>query len=109
MQDGAPPHIATPLKQLLNMHFGYDRIISGHFPTAWPPRSPDLNPFNFRLWGYLKDVVYGGPIVNLAELKYRITQHIHNMTTKTLLSVVEHVVLRFQLVGENGDSILNIF
>ncbi|GBL84392.1 hypothetical protein AVEN_117161-1 [Araneus ventricosus] len=30
MQDGAPPHIATPVKQLLNLHFGNDRIISRH-------------------------------------------------------------------------------
>ncbi|GBN75512.1 hypothetical protein AVEN_168917-1 [Araneus ventricosus] len=36
MQDGAPPHIATPVKQLLNLYFGNDRIISPHFPTAWP-------------------------------------------------------------------------
>ncbi|GBM36494.1 hypothetical protein AVEN_249684-1 [Araneus ventricosus] len=59
MQDGAPTHIATPVKQLLNLNFGNDRIISRHFPTAWPPRSPDLNPCVFWLRGYLKDVVYG--------------------------------------------------
>ncbi|GBM06912.1 hypothetical protein AVEN_147850-1 [Araneus ventricosus] len=34
MQDGTPKHIATPVKQLLNLHFGNDRIISRHFPTA---------------------------------------------------------------------------
>ncbi|GBM27181.1 hypothetical protein AVEN_9851-1 [Araneus ventricosus] len=34
MQDGDPPQIATPVKQLLNLHFGNDRIISSHFPTA---------------------------------------------------------------------------
>ncbi|GBM82609.1 hypothetical protein AVEN_255413-1 [Araneus ventricosus] len=95
MLDGAPLHIATPVKQLLNLHFGNHRIISRHFPTAWPPRSPDLNPCGFWLWGYLKDVVYEGPIPSLAELKNRITQHIHNITTETLRSVVEHAVLRF--------------
>ncbi|GBM04510.1 hypothetical protein AVEN_197911-1 [Araneus ventricosus] len=41
MQCGAPPHIATPVKQLLNLHFGNDRIMSRNFPTAWAPRSPD--------------------------------------------------------------------
>ncbi|GBN71924.1 hypothetical protein AVEN_250459-1 [Araneus ventricosus] len=81
MQDGAPPHIATAVKQLLNLHFGNDRIISRHFPTAWPPRSPDLNPCNFWLWGYLKDVLCGVPNANLTELKNSITQHIHNITT----------------------------
>ncbi|GBM94792.1 hypothetical protein AVEN_69347-1 [Araneus ventricosus] len=47
MQDCAPPHIATPVKQLLNFHFGNDRIISRDFPTACPPRSSDLNPCDF--------------------------------------------------------------
>ncbi|GBM66169.1 hypothetical protein AVEN_68294-1 [Araneus ventricosus] len=42
MQDGAPPHIATPVKELLNLHLGNDRIISRHFLTARPPRSSDL-------------------------------------------------------------------
>ncbi|GBM97884.1 hypothetical protein AVEN_205308-1 [Araneus ventricosus] len=45
IQDGASSHIATPVKQLLNLHFGNGRIISRHFPTAWPPRSSDLSPF----------------------------------------------------------------
>ncbi|GBN43390.1 hypothetical protein AVEN_138006-1 [Araneus ventricosus] len=109
MQDGAPPHIATPVKQLLNLHFGNDRIISRHFLTVWPPRSPDLNPCDFWLWGYVKDVVYGLPIPNLAELKNRITQHFHNITTETLRSVVEHAVLRLQLIGENGDQHIEHF
>ncbi|GBM59222.1 hypothetical protein AVEN_240408-1 [Araneus ventricosus] len=59
VQDGAPPYIVTPVKQLLNLHFENYRIISRHFQTAWPPRLPDLNPCDFWLWGYLKDVVYG--------------------------------------------------
>ncbi|GBL93142.1 hypothetical protein AVEN_216491-1 [Araneus ventricosus] len=109
MQDSALPHIATPVKQLLNLHFGNDRIISRHFATAWPPRSPDLNPCVFWLWDYLKNFVYGGPIANLAELKNHITQHIHNITTETLRSVVEHPVLRFQLIGENGGKNIEHF
>ncbi|GBN61204.1 hypothetical protein AVEN_71519-1 [Araneus ventricosus] len=104
MQDGGLLHIATPVKQLLNLHFGNDRIISRYFPTAWPPRSPDLNPCDCWLWGYLKDIVYGGPIANLAELKNHTKQDIHNITTETLRSVVEHAVLRFQLIGENGGQ-----
>ncbi|GBL74765.1 hypothetical protein AVEN_243630-1 [Araneus ventricosus] len=37
LQDGAPPHIATPVKELLNLHFGNDRIISHYFTTAFQP------------------------------------------------------------------------
>ncbi|GBO29078.1 hypothetical protein AVEN_135027-1 [Araneus ventricosus] len=71
MQDSAPPHIANPVKRLLSVHFEYDRIISSHFATHWPPRSPDLKPCDFWLWGYLKHVAFSGPIANLAELKTR--------------------------------------
>ncbi|GBN28558.1 hypothetical protein AVEN_181596-1 [Araneus ventricosus] len=108
MQDGSPPHIATPVKQLLNLHFGNDRIISRHFPTAWPPRSPDLNPCAFWMWNY-KMLCTGGPFANLAVLKNRITQHIHNITTETLRSVVEHAVLRFQLIEENSGQHIEYF
>ena len=104
MQDGAPPHIAKPVKQLLKTHFGDDRIISRHFPRGWPPRSPDLNPCDFWLWGYLKNHVFSGPVANLAELKARVTQHVHNVTPETLRSVVEHAVYRLKLVEENGGQ-----
>jgi hypothetical protein len=104
MQDGAPPHIALPVKRLLTEHFGDTRVISRNFPTAWPPRSPDLNPCDFWLWGYLKDSVFSAPIANLAELKARITQRILTVTPETLRSVVEHAVTRLQLVAENGGQ-----
>ncbi|GBN40165.1 hypothetical protein AVEN_135522-1 [Araneus ventricosus] len=109
IQDGTPPHIAIPVKQLLNLHFGNDRTISRHFPTAWPPQSPDLNPYDSCLWGYLKDIVYGSPTANLAELKNRITEHIHNITTETLRSVVEHAILCFELMRENGGQHIRHF
>ncbi|GBM01073.1 hypothetical protein AVEN_136628-1 [Araneus ventricosus] len=86
------------LKRLLSMHLGYDRIISRHFPTNWPLRSPDLNPCDFQLWGYLKYVVFSA---NLGELKTRIAQHIHNIGTNAVRSVVEHAISWFELVAEN--------
>ncbi|GBN67643.1 hypothetical protein AVEN_235974-1 [Araneus ventricosus] len=98
MQDGAPPHIAYPFKSLLSMHFEIDRIISLHFPTNWPPKSLDLNPCDFWLWGYLKHAVFCGLIAHLAELMTRIAQHVHNISTVTLRSVVEHAICRFELM-----------
>ena len=53
MQDGANPYIASPVKQFLLDHFGSQRIISRHFPQSLPARSPDLNSFDFWLWGDL--------------------------------------------------------
>ncbi|GFT34964.1 uncharacterized protein TNCV_786771 [Trichonephila clavipes] len=49
MQDGAPPHIARRVKDLLRRSFGDDRVLSRHFHHAWPPRSPDLSPCDYWL------------------------------------------------------------
>ena len=41
----------------------------------WPPRSPDLTPCYFFLWGFEKDTVFVPPIpANLQELRDRITE-----------------------------------
>ena len=51
MQDGAPLHIAKPVKKLLHDTFGTDRVIRKGLKNAWPLHSPDLNPCDFYLWG----------------------------------------------------------
>ena len=48
----------------------------------WPPYSPDLNPCDAFLWGYLKSRVWAnGPIATLTELKKRITEEINLLDT----------------------------
>ena len=37
--------------------------------NLWLPRSPDLNPCDFYLWGYLKSVVYNPLPKTLDDLK----------------------------------------
>ncbi|GFW20390.1 uncharacterized protein TNCV_3458271 [Trichonephila clavipes] len=64
MQDGIPRNIANVAKQLVKLHFGIARLFSRRFPTAWPPRSLDLNSCYFWLWDYLKDVVFSAPIAH---------------------------------------------
>ncbi|GFW06585.1 uncharacterized protein TNCV_2189181 [Trichonephila clavipes] len=57
MQDGAPPHFTRCVKDVFKHHFKEERVISRQFHHLWPPRSPDLNPCNFWLWGHLKLLV----------------------------------------------------
>ncbi|GFU99057.1 uncharacterized protein TNCV_631951 [Trichonephila clavipes] len=70
-----PPQAANPVKQLLKGHAENARVISHHFPTAFPPKSPDLNLCDFWLRGYLKDAVFSVPTAHLAELRSLIAQH----------------------------------
>src|SRR5258705_6182455 len=43
-----------------------DRVVS---KGRWPPRSPDLSPPDFFLWGMLKSTVYGNKPRTLAALE----------------------------------------
>ncbi|GFV46751.1 DUF4817 domain-containing protein [Trichonephila clavipes] len=49
-QDGATCHTARATIDLLKDTFG-DRLISRFRPVNWPPRSCDLTPLDYFLWG----------------------------------------------------------
>ncbi|GFV76929.1 uncharacterized protein TNCV_689991 [Trichonephila clavipes] len=55
-QDGATCHIARATIDLLKDTFG-DLLISRFEPVNWPPRSCDLTPLDYFLWGYVKSLV----------------------------------------------------
>ncbi|GFU73750.1 DUF4817 domain-containing protein [Trichonephila clavipes] len=52
-QDGATCHTARATMDLLKDTFG-DRLISRFGPVKWPPRSCDLTPLDYFLWGCVK-------------------------------------------------------
>jgi hypothetical protein len=54
-QDGATCHTSNASMREIESFFFQDRIIS---KNIWPPRSPDLTPSEFFLWGLLKVKVY---------------------------------------------------
>ncbi|GFU31630.1 uncharacterized protein TNCV_3282871 [Trichonephila clavipes] len=56
-QDGATCHTARATIDLLKVTFG-DRLISPFGPVNWPPRSCDLTPLDYFLWGYVQSLVY---------------------------------------------------
>ncbi|GFS95974.1 uncharacterized protein TNCV_4277621 [Trichonephila clavipes] len=51
-QDGATCHTARATIDLLKDTFG-DRLISRFGSVNWPPRSCDLKPLDYFLWGYV--------------------------------------------------------
>ena len=53
-QDGVTFHASHASMAKIQSIFG-DRVIS---KGLWPPRSPDLTPPDYFLWGYLKGRVY---------------------------------------------------
>ncbi|GFT82112.1 hypothetical protein TNCV_3910391 [Trichonephila clavipes] len=52
----------------IERHVG-DRLISRFGPVNWPPRSCDLTPLDYFLWGYVKSLVYADKPQTLGHLE----------------------------------------
>lgn len=71
MHDGAPAHFSHVVRNHLNLTQP-NRWIGRGGPIKWPPRSPDLNPLDFYLWGALKASVYATQITSAVQLRQRV-------------------------------------
>jgi hypothetical protein len=54
---------------------------------TWPPRSPDITPLVFFLWGYVKDRVYATPVPDIATLHTRIAADLEEVDAAMLQRV----------------------
>ena len=63
-------------------------------PREYSPRSPDLAPLDFYLWGVLKDIVYGMKPETLEELRGDIQNTCRNIQVETIQNVCNSVVQR---------------
>lgn len=91
--DGAPPHIGREVIAWLNTNFN-GRWIGRNGPIAWPPRSPDLNPLDFFLWGHMKQLVYAEPIDTLEQLTERIINAALRIQNEQAFENVQHSLIR---------------
>ncbi|GFV89188.1 DUF4817 domain-containing protein [Trichonephila clavipes] len=103
-QDGATSHTANPVKAFLIQTFGEDRIVSRHCRYPWPPRSPDLTPADFWLWGYLKSHVYLSGPSSLLELKDAIHREVSFMHPDMLHSAFAGFVTRLECLLPCGGG-----
>jgi hypothetical protein len=64
----------------------------------WPPRSPDITPLDFFLWGYVKDTVYKTPVTSLDEVKLRIVAAIETVTPQMLENTWREIEYRLDIL-----------
>ncbi|GFT54173.1 hypothetical protein TNCV_699001 [Trichonephila clavipes] len=72
-------------------HSGKTESLAGAAGTHGLPRSPDLTPTDFWLWGYLKSRVYLSGPSSLSELKYAIRRELHTSGRVALPTVAGFV------------------
>lgn len=95
-QDGAPPHTSNDSLAYLRGKFP-DRLISRRCDPEWAPHSPDLNPPDFYLWGFLKDNVYRNNPQTITELKRAITTTIRGISQQECVRVIDNFARRVQV------------
>lgn len=78
MHDGAPCHYLEAVRAFLDHEFPY-RWIGRGGPIAWPPRSPDLNPMDFYVWGFLKNLIYRPGLPEVQDVN-ELRQRVHEAT-----------------------------
>ena len=85
--DGAPPHPSQFIRQYLNHKFP-TRWIGRGGTQNWPPRSPDLNPLDYHMWGYMKAMVYEHKVNTREELLQRILSAARSINNAAVLRKV---------------------
>ncbi|GFV90845.1 uncharacterized protein TNCV_2324141 [Trichonephila clavipes] len=102
-QDGATCHTARATIDLLKDTFG-DRLISRLGPVNWPPRSCDLTPLDYFLWGYVKSLVYADKPQTLDHLEDNIRDVIADIRPQMLEKVIENWTSRLDYIRASRGS-----
>ena len=72
---------------------------------SWAPSSPDLNPLDFFLWGYLKERVYKPLPSNLEDLKTKIKRDMMDLPEELVKrSVYSRKKRALKIVAEEGGA-----
>ncbi|GFW25648.1 DUF4817 domain-containing protein [Trichonephila clavipes] len=102
-QDGATCHTARATIDLSKDTFG-DRLISRFGPVNWPPRSCDLTPLDYFLWGYVKSLVYADKPQTLDHLEDNIRRVIADIRPQMLEKVIENWTSRLDYIRASRGS-----
>ncbi|GFX31009.1 putative DD41D transposase [Trichonephila clavipes] len=102
-QDGATCHTARATIDLLKDTIG-DRLISRFGPVNWPPRSCDLTPLDYFLWGYVKSLVYADKPQTLDHLEDNIRRVIADIRPQMLEKVIENWTSRLDYIRASHGS-----
>jgi hypothetical protein len=104
-QDGAPAHFQRDVRNYLDNEYP-GRWIGRSGPIQWPPRSPDLTPLDFYLWGEVKRRVYEQVSDTIAELRLKIISAFDEVKADefVLRRVKRNHIRRAQLCLELGGE-----
>jgi hypothetical protein len=111
MQDGARPHTKNIVLDFMHDIFA-SRVISNRFPDRfacgqnWPTNSPDLNPCDYVLSGFLKKKISPKSPQTIMELRALLIQACNEITEDMCRRVINNITVRVEEVARrNGGHI----
>jgi len=83
-----------------------NRWIGTYGTIQWPPRSPDITPLDYFLWGHLKTIVYADPPTSLINLKNKINAACIQLTEEQISRATNREFLRRAkaCLNHNGEQ-----
>ena len=105
-QDGATSHTARATMDFLHERCG-GKVISRGGDINWPPRSCDLTPLDYFLWGFLESLVYANQPQNTADLKVNIRYAIDEIPPVLCARVIENWTSRMRATKRSRDGHLS--
>ena len=107
-QHGAPPHWGLHVCEFLNETFP-NRWIGRDGPIPWSPRSPDITPLDFFLWGYLKDIVYKTKVWDIDDLKQRIPNAMTTIDEAMLQRTWQEIEYRLDVLRATNGAHIEVY
>ncbi|GFV79903.1 uncharacterized protein TNCV_2258491 [Trichonephila clavipes] len=102
-QDGATCHTARATIHLLKDTFS-DHLISRFRPVNCPPRSCDLTPLDYFLWGDVKSLFYANKPQTYDHLEDNIRRVIADIWPQMLEKVIENWTSRLDYIRTSRGS-----
>jgi len=99
-QDSATCHSARETTELLQEKFPC-HVISRNGDRNWPPRSCNLTPCDFFLWGFVKCRVYANKPQTIPELVAEIRHGIGEIEPQLCGNVIESFVKRARVCQQS--------
>lgn len=96
MRDGCPAHNWGPAKEFLHASFPNRVIGTNKESIAWLPQTPDVNPCDYFLWGYIQSDIYHheASLTNLHNLQTTAADCCARITQAQLAEVQRNFVDR---------------
>lgn len=106
--DGCSVHNGLIVREWLNANFPNRWIGRNSTLIEWPPRSPDITPLDFFLWGVLKEKVYRSRPGTVDVMCDRIRQACTEITPDQLRNVMRNIYKRYEKCIQNNGGLIEM-